>query len=119
VKFLLDECVGLEVQEFLMQKGHDVINAALDYSGSLDPFILEQAVLDDRILITNDKDFGDLIFRDGSSHSGVILLRLSDERSQNKVRCLKYILHELGDEVYGTFVVVTDKRAQIQHRIRK
>ncbi len=119
MKFLLDECVGLEVQEFLHQNGHDVVNAAIDYSGSLDILILRHAVADDRILITNDKDFGDLIFKDGSSHSGVILLRLIDERSKNKIRCLESVLNELGDEVYGTFVVVTDKRAQIQHRIRK
>jgi len=70
------------------------------------------------MLITNDKDFGELIFKDGSNHTGVILLRLLDERGTNKVRCLRYLLNELGDEVKGKFVVVTDKGAQIQHRIR-
>jgi hypothetical protein len=53
-----------------------------------------------------------------SFHTGVILLRLLDERGKNKVRCLKYLLHELGDELISKFVVVTDKGAQIQHRIR-
>jgi predicted nuclease of predicted toxin-antitoxin system len=118
MKFLLDECIGSEVQNYLQSKNYDVINAAIDYSGSLDPAILSHAVTEDRILITNDKDFGELIFRDGSSHSGVILLRLLDERGKNKVRCLTYLLNELGDELSGKFVVVTDKGAQIQHRIR-
>ena len=118
MKFLLDECVGLEVQEYLQGEDHDVINAAIEYSGSLDPNILFHSVSEDRILITNDKDFGELIFKDGSSHSGVILLRLLDERGKNKVRCLHYLLNELGDELIGKFVVVTDKGAQIQHRIR-
>ena len=118
MKFLLDECVGLEVEKFLVQNGHEVINAATEYSGSLDPAILRQAVVQGRVLITNDKDFGDLIFKEGSEHSGVILLRLRDERNKNKIRCLKYLLEELGDNILGKFVVVTDKRAQIQHRVR-
>jgi predicted nuclease of predicted toxin-antitoxin system len=118
MRFLLDECVGLEVQEYLQNKDHDVINAAIEYSGSLDPDILFHAVSENRILITNDKDFGELIFKDGSNHTGIILLRLRDERSKNKVRCIAYLLSELGDELNGKFVVVTDKGAQIQHRIR-
>jgi predicted nuclease of predicted toxin-antitoxin system len=105
VKFLLDECVGLEVQEYLRNENHDVINAAIEYSGSLDRNILFHSVSENRILITNDKDFGELIFKDGSNHTGVILLRLLDERGKNKVRCLKYLLHELGDELISKFVV--------------
>src|SRR5258706_16379555 len=99
MKFFLDECVGLEVQEYLLHRGYDVVNAATEYSGALDPKILQLSISEDRILITNDKDFGELIFRDGFSHNGVILLRLLDERSHNKVRCLKYLLGELSDEL--------------------
>ncbi|MEA3222434.1 MAG: DUF5615 family PIN-like protein [Thermodesulfobacteriota bacterium] len=57
-----------------------------------DEGILQKAVVDNYILITNDKDFGEMIFREGKRHKGVIFLRLEDERDVNKIEVLKQLI---------------------------
>lgn len=47
-----------------------------------------------RILITNDKDFGEKVFRDGRPHCGVILLRFEDERAASKIAVLSHLLRQ-------------------------
>jgi len=80
MKFLLDENVDLPLGDYLNARGYDVTAVALDYTRSIeDHEVLEIARAEDRILITNDKDFGELIYRQQLEHTGVILFRLRDE----------------------------------------
>ena len=58
------------------------------------------------ILITSDKDFGELVFKDKQQHTGVIFLRLEDESSNNKVTALKFALPKY---VAGKFIVIEEK----------
>jgi len=51
----------------------------------LDDEIIVKAFAEDWILITNDKDFGDKVYRERYPHKGLILLRLDDERASNKL----------------------------------
>jgi predicted nuclease of predicted toxin-antitoxin system len=83
MKFIVDECTGPTVAKWLAIEGHDVISISPDRKGISDKEILKIAVSEERILITNDKDFGELIFKNNHSHCGVILLRLSDETATN------------------------------------
>jgi predicted nuclease of predicted toxin-antitoxin system len=84
-----------------------------------DRSILQLAASDDRVLITNDKDFGPLVFVEGMPHRGIILLRLDDERWQSKVAAVERVLRELGDGVIGAFVVVTDTSVRVRPRRRR
>lgn len=61
-----------------------------------DDLIIRRAYGEGRVLITNDKDFGDKIFRDKYPRAGVLLLRLADERPATKVRVVRLIV-----ELYG------------------
>ncbi|MFQ6028644.1 MAG: DUF5615 family PIN-like protein, partial [Dehalococcoidia bacterium] len=88
----MDECTGPNVARWLAETGHDVYFLRSDERGLADDEILLRAVEADRVLITNDKDFGEMIFRQRQRHRGVILLRLSDERSANKIRVLETLL---------------------------
>ena len=81
--------------------------------GLTDDEVLLRAVAADRILITNDKDFGDMIFRQRQRHRGVILLRLSDERPVNKIRVLETLLGQHADQVLGNFIVATDTSVRV------
>jgi predicted nuclease of predicted toxin-antitoxin system len=67
----------------------------------------------DRILITNDKDFGEMIFREGKPHKGVILLRLDDESTSNKIRVLGLLFAQHFDQLAGNFVVATESTVRI------
>ncbi len=71
------------------------------------------ATATDRILITNDKDFGEMVFRERRPHKGIILLRLEDERISNKIAVLGRLFEQHADELGGNFVVVTETTVRI------
>ena len=77
MKFLIDESVELRLSFFLKAQDHDVKTIVTDYAASIaDEEVLKIARSEHRILITNDKDFGELVFHSHHPHTGVILLRL-------------------------------------------
>jgi len=85
MRFLVDECTGPAVAKWLQRLHHDVFSAYDEARGLDDEGIIEKANLENYILVTNDKDFSELVFRMRKPHKGVILLRLKDERSENKL----------------------------------
>lgn len=108
MRFLVDECTGPAVAAWLSAQGHQVFSIHDDAPGIGDIDIVEQAFREERILITNDKDFGEKVYREGYHHKGVILLRLVNERSANKIVVLRRLLEQYGDRLADEFVVVTE-----------
>jgi len=75
--FLANENVPFDVVEMLRSHGHDVAWIRTDAPGSKDPDILKRSVAENRVLLTFDKDFGDLAFRFGlPATCGIVLFRL-------------------------------------------
>ena len=108
MRFLVDECTGPAVARWLQSSGHDVL-AVHDWArGEEDARIMEQAVKENRIIITNDKDFGDHVFRDRLQHCGVILFRLSNNRVANRIRVLEDLLKAYSASLANRVVVLTD-----------
>src|SRR5438552_7389393 len=67
----------------LRQRGHDVLWIREAAPGSPDPEVLARALAEDRLLITFDKDFGELVFRRGAkASSGIVLLRISQPSAE-------------------------------------
>ena len=93
---------------WLRERGDDVRAVEEETPGKDDRDILLDAVADNRILITNDKDFGTLVFAEGMAHCGVILLRLEDERAASKIAAVANVLQRYGDALENQFVVVTE-----------
>jgi predicted nuclease of predicted toxin-antitoxin system len=58
MQFIIDESTGSAVVDYLRDNGHDVLAVNEDLPQADDFIILDRAVKDNRILITNDKDFG-------------------------------------------------------------
>ncbi len=81
----VDECTGPAVAKWLRQQGYEVFSVYEQARGMDDDEFFEKADAENRILITNDKDFGEKIYRDNKPHKGVILLRLDDERVASKI----------------------------------
>jgi predicted nuclease of predicted toxin-antitoxin system len=76
LKLLFDVGVSRKAEVWLKENGYD-IKAIRDINSCLsDKEILEIAVNEDRMIVTMDKDFGELIYKSGLIHSGVLLLRL-------------------------------------------
>jgi predicted nuclease of predicted toxin-antitoxin system len=72
-KFIVDENVGYSIGRFLNENGYDVKYVTELYPSRDDIFILERAYQEERILITNDKDFGHLIFKLNLNAIAIIL----------------------------------------------
>lgn len=113
MKFLVDECVGPTVSDWLKQNNYDAISIYDDSPGINDDSVLEKAFTEHRILITSDKDFGEMLFKNKKQHCGVILLRLVDERPSNKIIVLKRVLKNYLDDLFGNFIVVTEKTIRV------
>ncbi len=113
MRFLVDECTGPAVARWLREQQHDVFSVFDQARGIDDDHVLDLAVAEERILITNDKGFGDKIFRDQRLHCGVVLLRLENERTVQKLAALKKLLEAYEDDLPNRFVVVTEKTIRI------
>jgi predicted nuclease of predicted toxin-antitoxin system len=117
VRFLVDECTGPAVARWLRSQGHDVSSVYEQARGLGDDAIIARAWKDRRILITNDKDFGEKIFREGHPHRGVILLRLEDERAQAKIAVLRRLMMNFSEQLAGQFVVVSETRVRFARQL--
>jgi predicted nuclease of predicted toxin-antitoxin system len=106
MRFLLDENTDERLADYLRSLGHDVKTIAVDYTRSVgDPEVLRVARAEQRILITNDRDFGELIAREHLPHAGVIYFRLSTTRLSMKIERLDYILANYPHQLNQLLVV--------------
>jgi predicted nuclease of predicted toxin-antitoxin system len=112
MKFLVDECTGPAVARWLEQQDHDVFSVYDQARGIDDDRVMEIAQTEGRILITNDRGFGEKVFRERRPHHGVVFLRLANERGLNKIRVLRQLLDQHSGAIENRFVVVTETRAR-------
>ena len=107
MKFLIDECISRSV--YLWLKENFDTKYICDIMPSVtDDQVLEYACSENRIIITRDKDFGDIIFRDKKQHKGVILLRLHLKHPANQLAILQKVMSEYETQLDGNFIIATD-----------
>ena len=114
MKFIVDESTGTAVVEYLRSAGHDVLAVAEVAPQATDDDILIRAASEGRILVTNDKDFGELVFRSGQAHGGVVLLRLHNESAASRVEVVKAVLEQYASRLKGNFTVATEGAVRIR-----
>lgn len=112
MRFVVDECTGPRVAAWLIEQGHEAISIFDDARGVTDDVVLDIANSGNYIQITNDKDFGEMIFREGRSHCGIIFLRLADERSAAKIEAIDRLIESYSDRLANAFVVVTERHVR-------
>lgn len=114
LKFLIDVGVGKKVERWLANQGYDTTSVR-DIDPRLpDKEILKIAVSEKRMVVTMDKDFGELIYNSGLLHGGVLLLRLDDAKSDEKVKIVENILVKYADKLPNKFCVYKDGRLRIR-----
>jgi predicted nuclease of predicted toxin-antitoxin system len=113
MRFLVDECTGPRVAQWLRDQGHDVFSVYDEDRGADDEAILERAVREERIVITNDKDFGELAFREQRPHRGIVLLRLASRDPASQIQVLASLLATSADQLANHFVVATESAVRI------
>jgi predicted nuclease of predicted toxin-antitoxin system len=113
MRLLANENFPLDAVEALRENGHDVTWIREAARGSRDEQVLALAQQEDRILITFDKDFGELAFRSRlPSTSGVILFRISTPSSQHVASVAVQALESRSDWA-GHFSVIEDRRIRM------
>ena len=93
--------------KWLQSKGHDASSIFDECRGISDDEVIQKAFNEQRILITNDKDFGELAFKSKVPHYGIILLRLENEQSQTKIESIEKLLALYPDKLQNAFIVLT------------
>jgi predicted nuclease of predicted toxin-antitoxin system len=114
VNLVADEGVDRAVVERLRQDGHDVLYIAELSPGILDEEVLSYANARSAPIVTTDKDFGEMVFRQNLVSSGVVLLRLSGLANSTKAEIVAAICRQHGSELHGKFSVVTPGQFRIR-----
>jgi predicted nuclease of predicted toxin-antitoxin system len=110
IKFLADVNIEKPIVEFLKNSGYD-ITWIPDYDPSMsDQELLNMAVKEDRILLTNDKDFGYFIFLQKKRLNGIILFRIKGQKTEDKLNNLRELLDKYDDKISKYFIVITEKK---------
>jgi predicted nuclease of predicted toxin-antitoxin system len=106
VNFLADECCDTGVVASLRAGGHDVVYVLERQAGASDEEVLQNAFVEGRILLTEDKDFGELIYRLKKPACGIILIRIDVQERYEKWPRLEALIAKHGDRLPGHFVVL-------------
>lgn len=112
MRFLVDECTGPKVARWLRDQQHEVFSVYDEARGADDDTILQKAFAENWILITNDKDFGEKVYRGHLPHHGVIFLRLTDDRAASKIAVLRRLIELYADKLPDQFLVVSESRVR-------
>ncbi|HZZ42759.1 MAG TPA: DUF5615 family PIN-like protein [Tepidisphaeraceae bacterium] len=114
MKLLADENISRQIVEQLRRLGHQVLWASESAAGADDSDWLETGEREGRLLITDDKDFGELVFRQQLASAGVILLRMHRLSLSQKLSRLESLWPQILSRPPGSFVVVTDHSIRVR-----
>ncbi len=114
MKILADENLDWPIIEWMRQCGHDVSCVVELQAGLDDASVLSIASTERRILITNDLDHGELVFRHGRAAFGILLLRGIGHTWRERLRRFQDIWNRHHTRIAGHFVVVDGFRARIR-----
>lgn len=102
MRFLVDECTGPAVASWLREQKHEAFSVYEEARGMDDDDIIRKAFVENRILITNDRGFGEKVYREQCPHRGVVFLRLLEICNQiSWVSCTAVEYHHHAPRLRG------------------
>ena len=114
MKLAADECCDAPLVDALRADGHDVLYVREIAPGTDDDTVLQMAAGQQRILLTEDKDFGELVVRLKLPAYGVVLVRMNPADSAAKLARLRHLLLRHAHRLPGSFVVLDEKKARFR-----
>lgn len=114
MKFLVDRCAGPQLADWLRNQGHDVLESRQLGPDPGDQALLERANVEDRVLVTIDTDFGELVYLKRFEHAG--LVRLPDVPAPQRIRLMAEVVqrHRRALEARA-IVTIRGGRIRIAH----
>jgi predicted nuclease of predicted toxin-antitoxin system len=116
MRFLADECCDFAIVRTLREHGHDVLAVGEFQRRSVDKDVMELSLTEDRILLTEDKDFGWLVFAAKMDSPGVILIRFPAAARNLLAESVLGLVSEYASQLVGAFVVLRPGSARISFR---
>jgi predicted nuclease of predicted toxin-antitoxin system len=110
MRFLADESCDFAVVRALRAAGHDVQAVAEAARGAKDSQVIQLASRDRRVLLTEDKDFGWLVYAAGQGSLGIILVRFPGNARRAMAAAVLEAIERAGQGIVGTFTVVEPGR---------
>lgn len=112
--FVADESVDFGIIRLLRAKGHLITSIAENSPGIKDDEVLNVANSEKAILLTEDKDFGELTFRLRKYHCGILLIRLADLPRNKRLSVASETIHRYSNQLAHCFSVLTSKGLRIK-----
>ena len=116
VRFLADESCDFAVVRALRAADHDVVAVSEQSPRAEDSDVIQMALEDERIVLTEDKDFGQLVYASGQQSAGVIFIRFPAKARTTLPSAITKLVQGVGDQLMGAFVVVRPGGIRIGHR---
>lgn len=114
MRLFADESVDYPIVALLRGNGHDVTYVTELDPGIADTEILQVATEENRVLITADKDFGDLVFRQNLPTVGIVLIRLAGLAPYDKAALVVNVIHDRSLDLPGAFTVLTPTLVRVR-----
>lgn len=114
MKILVDENISRLLVERLRREGHQVQYILEIAKGSKDPTVLELANRQGALLLTDDKDFGELVIHQHLQASGVLLVRLATLSPSQEVEVVVQVIREYDDKLLQAFTVIMPQGVRIR-----
>jgi len=116
VELVADEsCTGPLIRA-LREAGHDVIAIAESATGASDEAVIARALSERRVLITEDRDFGELVYARGQSSAGVVFVKFPSRARRAKPAAGVEALAKLGARLRDGFTVIEPGRVRLARR---
>ena len=106
-KIIADENIDYDIVKILREKNFDIFSI-------LESLPSISASFGECFLITNDKDFGELIYKNNLSHNGILLIRLGDMDREEKIKLVIETIIENFEKMQNHFCVLTNKQLRIR-----
>lgn len=114
MNLVADESVAGPIVERLRADGHTVLSIREIAPADSDHEVLTRAVGETAPLLTEDTDFGELVYRLGAAHAGVVLIRLGMLSRAARVELVSRAVQDHGTEFAGRFTVITPSGIRIR-----
>jgi predicted nuclease of predicted toxin-antitoxin system len=106
MRFLADESCDFAVVRALRADGHDVLAVVEFQQRSIDREVMELALAENRILLTEDKDFGRLAFAAQADSPGIILIRFPASARRTLAAAVRRLVAQEGSQLGKAFAVL-------------
>ena len=117
MNFLADENIDSAIVDALRSSGHAVRYVVEFNRGWKDEEVFDSANGAGELLITADKDFGEIVFRQKRITMGVLLVRLSGLSPQTKAAAVLAVVQEHGEDIEGKFTVIMPGSVRIRRSL--